>query len=130
MQEPSLFTRIIDGEIPSHKVYEDELTLAFLTINPVRPGHVLVVPKVQVDHIWDLDDETYEAMMATVKKVGLRIREVLKPVRVGVHVAGMEVPHAHVHIFPFDTEEQFWTRPGADDPDHEALAAMAERLRL
>lgn len=125
----SIFTKIIKGEIPCHKVYEDELTFAFLTINPIRAGHTLVIPKRQVDHLWDLDDEEYQAVMATSKKVARRIQEVLRPKRVGMHVAGLEVPHAHVHLFPFSTEDEFWSRPdSSSDPDHSALAEIAQKL--
>ena len=125
----SIFTKIIKGEIPCHKVYEDEKTLAFMDIHPIRAGHVLVIPKQQVDHLWDLDDETYEAVMMTAKHVAAQMRKILNPVRVGVHVAGLEVPHAHVHLFPFDTVDEFWTRPNSSaESDHAALAALAEKL--
>lgn len=128
--EDSLYTKIIKGEIPCQEVYEDELTIAFLDIHPIAPGHVLVVPKKQTDHLWDLPDEDYYAVMATVKKVAKRIREVLEPKgRVGLHVEGLGVPHAHVHVFPFETAEEF--RRMADhnaQPDYTALAEMAQRL--
>jgi histidine triad (HIT) family protein len=124
----SIFTKIINGEIPCHKVYEDDKTLAFLTINPIHPGHALVIPKTEVDHLWDLSDDDYQAVMTTVKKVGHRMREVLKPNRVGVHVAGTEVPHAHVHVFPFQEDADFWDKPQSGDPDHAALAEMAKKL--
>jgi histidine triad (HIT) family protein len=130
--QDSLYTKIIKGEIPCQKIYEDELTIAFLDIHPIAPGHVLVVPKKQIDHLWDLPDEDYHAVMTTVKKVALRIRKVLEPKgRVGVHVEGLGVPHAHVHVFPFETVEEF--RRVADHnapPDHKALAAMATKLRF
>jgi len=127
--EESIFTKIVRGEIPCHKVHEDERTLAFLDIHPIHSGHVLVIPKIQVDHLWDLSDEDYAAVMETSKQVANRIREVLKPARVGVHVMGMEVPHAHVHVFPFDTATEFWHRPDpTGEPDHNALADMAQKL--
>ena len=128
--QDSVFTKIIKGEIPCHKVYEDQKTLAFLTINPVRPGHTLVIPKKQVDHLWDLEDSDYQAVMATAKKVANRIREVLQPVRVGEHVAGLEVPHAHIHLFPFNNLEEFWAKPADTQPSNEALSAMATQLRM
>ena len=99
MNEESVFSKIIRGDIPSHKVYEDEQTYAFLDINPLSDGHVLVVPKKQVDKIYDLDDDTYQALFATVKKVAKRINDVLG-VRAGLVVEGLEVPHAHVHVVP------------------------------
>jgi histidine triad (HIT) family protein len=128
--QDSIFTKIIKGEVPCHKVYEDAKTFAFLTIGPINPGHTLVIPKKQVDHLWDLSDEDYQAVMATVKKVANRIREVLQPVRIGEHVAGMEVPHAHIHLFPFSTIDEFWKRPQETPPPDAELAAMAAKLRM
>jgi len=125
----SIFTKIIKGEIPCHKVYEDELTLAFLDIHPIQPGHILVISKKQVNHVWDLPDEDYTALMETVKKVANRLRETLKPERVGVHIIGVDVPHAHVHVFPFNIVEEY--RRVADsstEPDQEALTDMAKKL--
>ena len=125
----SIFTKIIKGEIPSHKIYEDDKTLAFLDIHPTQPGHTLVIPKAQVWQLWDLEDDDYEAVMATCKKVGLRLREVLKPKRVGVQVMGLDVDHAHVHLVPFNTIDEFYHRPDMTaEPDHAALAALAEKL--
>ena len=129
--EDSIFTKIIKGEIPCHKVYEDEHTLAFLDIHPIHPGHVLVIPKTQIDHLWDLPDAEYQAVMNTAKLVSNRIRQVLRPERVGVHVIGLDVPHAHVHLFPFDTIEEYRTIADLDaDPNHEELAKMAEKLKI
>ncbi len=127
--EDSIFTKIIKGEIPCHKVYEDDKTFAFLDIHPKTPGHVLIVSKKQVEFIWDLEDEYYVAVLATVKKVALRIREVLNPPYVGEIVEGNGVPHVHVHVYPFATTEEAHYIPDPQaDPDHEALAAMAKRL--
>lgn len=125
----SIFTQIIEGKIPCHKIYEDELTFAFLDIHPVQPGHVLVVPKKEVEFVWDLDDETYIAVMATVKKVGLRVREVMGVPYVGQQVVGVDVPHVHVHIIPFSTTAEFRYIPdGSLEPNYEALAKVAEKL--
>jgi histidine triad (HIT) family protein len=127
--EDSVFTKIVKGEIPAHKIYEDERTLAFLDIHAVIPGYVLVVPKRQVDHLWDLDDADYQAVQATVRKVAQRLREVFSPARVGVHLFGFDVPHAHVHVFPLDTMEDYFKLPDANTrPDHAALAAVAQKL--
>jgi histidine triad (HIT) family protein len=125
----SIFTKIIKGEIPAHKIYEDDKTFAFLDIHPKTPGHTLVVSKNQVEFVWDLDDEDYQALMATVKKVGRRIREVVGSEYVGMQVIGEEVPHTHIHVFPFNTLEEFRRipDPGAE-PDHETLAAIAKKL--
>lgn len=126
----SVFTKIINGEIPSYKVYEDELTLAFLTIEPVREGHTLVIPKKQIDQYIDLPDEDYFALWASVKIVSARIREVTGKERVGVVIKGLEVPHAHVHLIPFDKGEPLKADHEGDfgEPDHQALAKMAKKL--
>lgn len=128
--EDSIFTKIIKGEIPSHKIYEDDKTLAFLSIYPSVTGHTLVVPKVQVETLWDLEDSDYQAVMATVKKVALRLKEVLGVERVGEKVIGLDVPHAHVHLVPFTTAEQYYASETKDEPDHAALATLAEKLRF
>ena len=129
--ENSIFTKIIKGEIPAHKIYEDEFTLAFLDIHPAQPGHTLVVPKQQTDHIWDLPDETYQAVMATCKKIARQQRGVLQVRRVGVRIEGFDVPHAHVHLIPVNSGADFKTYGDHSmEADHAALAAMADRLRL
>ncbi len=127
----SIFTKIINGEIPAHKIYEDDKTLAFLTIEPTQPGHTLVIPKKEVDQLWDLDDKDYQAVMATSKKVAQRMKKVLGVKRVGVKVVGEEVPHAHVHLVPFNTAEEYFARidPGLP-PDNDALAEMAAKLKF
>jgi histidine triad (HIT) family protein len=131
MSEPSIFTRIIRGEIPAHKVYEDERTLAFLDIHPTQPGHTLIVPKKEVGQLWDLDDEDYQAVMATAKKVALRLREVLGRKRIGEQVMGLDVNHAHVHLIPFDTIDEYYYRPDMTaEPDHTALAGMAQKIKF
>lgn len=134
--EDSVFTRIIKGEIPCHKVYEDDKVIAFLDIHPVMPGHVLVVPKIQVDHFDDLPEEDYTALFLVVKRVAARIKDVIGTKRAIVLVMGYDVPHAHVHVLPSDSGTDFYTAIGrikeaADtDPDHTKLAETAERLRF
>jgi histidine triad (HIT) family protein len=128
MQE-SIFTKIIKGEVPSHKVYEDEKTYAFLDIHPSQPGHTLVIPKKQVEFLWDLQEEDYQAVMVTVKKVALRLRNVLPQPYVGERVVGIDVPHAHVHLIPFSTLQDFQHIGDMQaEADQEALAAMAQKL--
>ncbi|MEO5690755.1 MAG: HIT domain-containing protein [Candidatus Saccharimonadales bacterium] len=124
--QPSLFTKIINGELPSYKIYEDELTYAFLNINPVQPGHVLVVPRQQVDKLEDLEDEDYEAVMRTVKLLMQHVRDELLTERVGLRVEGFEVPHAHVHIIPCDTEADLMSKPYEAGEDE--LVDMQTRL--
>jgi len=129
--EDSIFTKIINGEIPSYKVYEDENTFAFLDIHPLSEGHVLVVPKKQVEFIWDLEAADYQAMMDTVQKVGKHLREVLDAPYVGVEVIGVDVPHAHVHVVPFATTKDLHrSGPVSDEPDHSALEKVLEKVRL
>lgn len=128
MQE-SIFTQIINGEIPSYKVYEDAQAFAFLSIHPVQPGHTLVIPKRQVRFVWDLEYEEYRALMDTVRRVAQQIRTVLKPNFVGEQVVGIDIPHAHVHLIPFTTMDQFRRLPDElAEPDHAALSEVAAKL--
>lgn len=125
----SIFTKIINGDIPAHKVYEDNKTLAFLDIHPVQPGHVLVISKTEVEFVWDLPPEAYAALMDTVQKVAKRLREVLKVPYAGLQVIGVDIPHAHIHVIPFHTTEEFRHIPDMTaEPDHPALAALAKKL--
>ena len=100
----SIFSRIVAGEIPCYKVAEDERFFAFLDINPVAKGHTLVIPKQEVDYIFDLDDETYCGLMAFARKVARALEGAVECKRVGVAVMGLEVPHAHIHLIPITTE--------------------------
>lgn len=126
----SVFTKIIKGEIPSHKIYEDDKTIAFLDIAPYTNGHTLVVSKEQIDHVWDLDDERYSYLMGVVKKIANRQREVLKSPRVGIVVEGFAVPHAHVHVFPMYEGLEATIEHEVVRPTDEQLAEMAKRLRF
>lgn len=129
--QDSIFTKIIKGEIPCNKIYEDAQTFAFLDIHPKQPGHVLVVPKKQVEYLWDLSQDDYQALMNVVQAIGQHIRNTLQPAYVGMMVEGLGVPHAHVHIFPFTTGAEYYAQPDMSaEPDFAALAAMAERLRM
>lgn len=131
MSQDSVFTKIIKGEIPSHKIYEDDKTLAFLPLHPIARGHVLVVPKVQVDQFYDLNPEDYQALMATVQKVAHHMKAVLGTERVGLQVVGLDVPHAHVHVIAFNTMEEFREKEDqTKEPDHNALQGMAQQLRM
>jgi histidine triad (HIT) family protein len=129
--EDSIFTKIIRGDIPSHKVYEDDDTFAFLDIYPIQPGTVLVVPKKQTGFVWDMDDADYRALMSTVQKVGRRLREVFPDKsRVGVMIEGLDIDnHAHVKVFPFADEQEYRNLPDSKiEPDHAALAEMAQKI--
>jgi len=131
MSEPSIFTKIIRGEIPCHKIYEDEKTFAFLDIHPITVGHILVVPKTEVEFIWDLAEDDYAALMATVKRIGQHARAVLAVPYVGIKVIGVDVPHTHVHVVPFTTSAEY--NRVADmraEADHPVLATVAAKLAL
>ena len=97
---PTIFTKIIQGEIPCHKLYEDERSFSFLDIRPINPGHALVMPKEETDYLFDLGDEMLQHLMVVAKKVGLAIDRAVSCERVGIIVAGLEVPHAHIHLVP------------------------------
>jgi len=124
----SVFTKIIRGEIPCHKIYEDDKTLAILDIHPGKPGHTLVITKVQIDKFTDLPDEDYAALWLTVKKVSKQLLDVLKTERVKVSIVGTDIPHVHVHLVPFNEHDKVVARDEHTDPDHTALAEMAKKL--
>lgn len=128
--QDSIFTKIIKGEIPCHKVYEDEKTIAFLDIHPVKEGMVLVVPKTQVDNFYDLKNEDYHALWDTVRKIAKKMKEVFpNEAKIGIQVEGLDVPHAHVKIFPISTGEDFRKRPDFSvEADQNELAEMAKKL--
>ena len=100
----SIFSRIVASEIPCHKVAEDEEFFAFLDINPVAAGHTLVIPKKEIDYIFDLDDETLQGMIVFAKRVAKKIQAKIACKRVAVVVFGLEVPHAHIHLIPMENE--------------------------
>jgi len=126
--QDSIFTKIIKGEIPSHKVYEDEKVIAFLDIQPYTEGHTLVVPKEQIDHLWDLNDELYRHLMLVVKRVADRQREVFNPERVGIILEGFAVPHAHVHVFPMSEGLEATIEHRIPSPSSDQLATVAKKL--
>jgi histidine triad (HIT) family protein len=100
----SIFSKIVNGEIPAYKVAEDENYLAFLDIFPVAKGHTLVIPKKEVDYIFDLDDDLYNGLQSFAKKVATGLKKAIPCQKVGVLVLGLEVPHAHIHLIPMQTE--------------------------
>ncbi|MBD1395845.1 HIT family protein [Pontibacter sp. JH31] len=100
--EPTIFTKIVKGEIPAYKIAEDDRYLAFLDVFPTTKGHTLVIPKQQIDYLLDLDDELYLGLMAFAKKVAAAVEKAIPCKRIGVAVVGLEVPHAHVHLIPLN----------------------------
>lgn len=126
---PSIFSRIISGEIPCHKIAEDENCFAFLDINPLKEGHTLVVPKKEVDAFFDLDEETLAALMKFSKRVAAAIKKTIPCNRIGVTVIGLEVPHAHIHLIPINSlHDMDFTREKLK-PGKEELEKIAERIR-
>lgn len=128
--EPSIFTRIINGEIPCHKVYEDDRTLAFLDIHPIQEGHTLVVSKKQVPNFYELSEEDNVAVFSTVQKVAKALKKSYPDAfRIGVMVEGLDVAHVHVKVFPFNSSEEYRFIPDmTTEPDHAALAKVADTL--
>ncbi len=132
MQEPSIFTKIINGEIPAYKTYEDDKVIAILDIHPIYPGHTLVIPKNQVDHIWDLPDYEYDYLWKVSNKIAKHIHQIIDSPRVGAVVEGFGVPHCHIHLIPIYHGNDL-KKPQEDkdtEPDHSSLAEMASRLRM
>ncbi len=125
----TLFTRIIDGEIPGRFVYRDDTCVVFLTIAPLRPGHALVVPRAEVDHWIDLEPDVAAHLMRVAQRVGRAQAKAFEPERVGVIIAGMEVPHTHVHVVPIRTEADLDFANADHGASAESLDAAAESLR-
>lgn len=125
----TIFSKIASGEIPSYKVAESDRYYAFLDIAPMAKGHTLVIPKKEVDYIFDLDDETYEGLAAFAKKVAIAIRKAVPCKRVGVAVLGMEVPHAHIHLVPLQKESDMDFRAEKLSLDKSEFEAIAESIR-
>jgi histidine triad (HIT) family protein len=124
---PSVFMKIINGEIPSHKILEDDNYLAFLDIRPIREGHTIVIPKKEVDYIFDLDDETYTGLMLFCKKVAKKIKKAITCYKIGVVVCGIEVPHVHVHLIPIDSVADIdFSKAKQTEPD--ILAKTANKI--
>ena len=125
----SLFTKIVRGEIPCHKIAEDEKFFAFLDVFPLVPGHVLVVPKKETDYIFDIDDADLAEMMVFAKQVAKLLKAAMPCKRIGVAVIGLEVPHAHIHLVPMNTADDLnFTRPKLS-PSQEELKMVAEKIR-
>ena len=126
---PSIFSRIIAGELPGRFVWRDEVCVAFLSIAPLRPGHTLVVPIEEVDHWIDLDDGAAAHLMRVAQAVGRAQQEAFRPARVGLIIAGMEVPHCHLHIVPIDRESDLHFANADSSVPAEALDEAADTLR-
>jgi diadenosine tetraphosphate (Ap4A) HIT family hydrolase len=125
----TLFSRIIAGELPGHFVYRDDTVVAFLTIGPITTGHTLVVPVAEVDHWIDLDDDTVAHLNVVAKKVGRGQVAAFGAERVSLIIAGLEVPHTHLHVLPIHSESDIDFRKARTDVPAEELAEVAARLK-
>jgi len=124
----SIFSRIVQGQIPCHKILENEEFLAFLDVKPINPGHTLVIPKKEVDYIFDLEDNLLGKLMIFSKKVAIMIKKEISCERIGIMVAGLEVPHTHVHLVPMNALGDLnfaRAKPASNDE----LAKQAEKIR-
>ena len=127
---PTLFTRIILGEIPGHFVHKDEVCVAFLTINPITTGHTLVVPREEIDEWTNLSDATSTHLMIVAKRIGLAQKALYKCNRVGLIIAGFEIPHCHLHVIPANTMADLSFEYAAPHVDNAQLAVQAQQLGL
>lgn len=125
----SIFSRIIRGEIPCHRVAENDQFLAFLDITPVNTGHVLVVPKIEVDYIFDLEDKQLQDLILFAKKVATGLRTAVPCKRIGVSVIGLEVPHAHIHLIPIREMNDMNFMKDKPKPSSAELAALATLIQ-
>ncbi|HEV8045109.1 MAG TPA: HIT family protein [Rubrobacter sp.] len=124
-----MFTRIIEGELPARFVWKDERCVAFMSINPLRSGHVLVVPREEVDHWLDIDEDLTAHLMNVSRSIGKAIHEGFEPTRVGLIIAGLDVPHLHLHVVPVDGIEDLNFENAAQDPDPAELDRAAGVIR-
>src|SRR5690554_43042 len=124
----SVFTQIIAGDIPGHFVWQDDIAVAIMTIGPLKPGHVLVIPRAEIDHWYDLDAETMAHLSVVSQKIARALQQAYPAERIAMIIAGLEVPHTHLHLVPMNKMEELdFDRAGQGD--HVELAAQAERIR-
>jgi len=126
---PTIFTRIIDGELPGRFVWKDDVCVAFLSINPLRAGHTLVVPRAEVDHWLDLDPEVNAHLVRVAQQIGAAQMRAFQPTRVGLMIAGLEVPHTHLHVVPLDDVHDLDFGNAEHSPDPAGLDGAAAALR-
>lgn len=124
----TIFSKIVAGEIPSYKIAEDDRYYAFLDINPLQWGHTLVIPKVETDYIFDLDDDTLAGLQVFAKRVAKAIEAAIPCRKVGQAVLGLEVPHAHIHLVPLTTEGDMNFRKKIENPDPEKMKEIANKI--
>lgn len=128
-----IFCKIVEGELPSAKVYEDNDVLVFLVIEAINEGHSLVIPKRHIESVWDMEDDLYDKAMAVVKKISVALDMAFDPKKVGVMVAGWEVPHAHIHVVPMNDTGDITSKKLLEDTalhfDIETLNQQADKIR-
>lgn len=129
MKVPSRFTNIIQGELHAHRVYEDDRVIAFLTHEPIARGHTLVVPKEQIDQIWDMDPDDYDYLWKVARKIGIHMKQVFNSPRVAIVIEGFNVPHVHIHLFPIYRRGEVQNRERLSLSEEE-LSAIASRLLM
>jgi histidine triad (HIT) family protein len=127
---PSIFSRIIAGEIPCYKIAENADYIAFLDVFPLKKGHVLIVPKKEVDYIFDLDNDIYSGLMLFAKEISTAIKAAIPCNRIGVAVIGLEVPHAHIHLIPINTENDMNFRNEKLKLSKEEFEEIASQIKL
>jgi len=125
----TIFTRIIRGELPGRFVWKDDKAVAFLTINPIRPGHTLVVPREEIDHWLDLPPPLLAHLSAVAQMIGQALQSAFRPVKVGVILAGLEVPHVHLHLIPVQSLADFDFSKADKNPDAKAMDQAAAKIR-
>ncbi len=125
----TIFSKIIKGEIPSHKIAENDQFLAFLDINPLVEGHVLVIPKVEVDYLFDLDDDTYLQLLSFAKPIAAALKKAISCKRVGMAVVGLEVPHVHIHLVPMSQMDDINFTKAKMQVSEKNLEATASKIR-
>lgn len=125
----TVFTMIINGELPSHRIYEDSKCIAIMDIHPVQPGHCLVIPKKQIESIWDLDASLYHHLWDVSSRIAKKLLQEVGSKRVSIIVDGEQVPHAHIQLIPTNEATDLHAMPPSE-PDHQALSQMAQKLKL
>jgi histidine triad (HIT) family protein len=125
----SIFTKIINGQVPAYRIFEDDTCIVILDIHPVQPGHVLVIPKKQIVYIWDIDKSLYHHLWDVAKMIAEKLLDVVSSKRVSILVDGEQVPHAHIQLIPCNEANDLHVVPQAE-PDHGALRLMAQRLKI
>lgn len=125
----SIFTKIINGELPAHRIYEDKKCIVILDIHPVQPGHALIIPKKQVEYIWEVDNSLYHHLWDVAKTIAERLLELVGTKRVSILVDGEQVPHAHIQLIPCNEANDLHAAPPTD-PDHDSLSKMAAKLKF